>query len=93
MTTVDTRVYVRLNGLLSGDRFIARGDAQRRVHGPVNWLQDWGNEFVTVYFEDGTSYDPGRHTHGFELVELVHRESDCEHGVHPDLCETACWAF
>lgn len=84
---------IRLNELLSGDTFIERGDGQRRILGPVSHVQGWGGTWVSVYFQSGGEFAPGRDVHGFAQVELVHRDADCGHGVHPDLCEEGCWVF
>lgn len=91
--TTDTARTVCLNTLLSGDTFREKGDGQQRVYGPVDYVQTYGDEFATVYFQDGTVWADGRNVHGWLKVELVHRNPDCEHGVHPDLCWDGCWAL
>ena len=87
-----TTVTVCTNSLLSGDTFREPGDGQQRIYGPVDYVQTWGDTYVSVYLQDGTEWGRGRYVHGWTRVELVHRDSDCEHGRHPDLCDQGCWS-
>lgn len=89
----DTRRIVCLNTLLYGDTFREPGDGQQRVYGPVDYVQSWGDVFTSVHFQDGTEWADGHRVHGWTKVELVHRDPDCEHGTHPDLCWSECWAL
>jgi len=80
-----------LFGLKQGDRFVAKSDAQRLAQGPVSRVDRYGDAWAAVHFEDGRQYGEHRYVHGFEVVELVHRLADCEHGTHPVDCWDGCW--
>lgn len=88
-TTRDGYRIVYFGALLTGDVFRFVGDLEGTRYAAVERTQDYVGGGFSAYLADGTEHYGG----AFKKVALLHRDPDCEHGIHPDLCWDGCWTL